>query len=237
MGWLARRTRTWIRVLALLLVSFAVILGCAIATGELLELTERAGGSTPVDSSLTSWTLAHRTSALTAMARVLSTIGSQAFLIPVVAVVAAALLITRRFALAGLLLTAWAGAILLYNLTKHFVQRPRPPADIWLTNAGHSTSFPSGHATQSLATFLALALVVAPWLSHARWPATALALVLAAGVGWSRVYLGVHWGTDVGAGWLIASAWVAAAAWLAARAHSIFTSAGSPSRSSGRHSA
>ncbi len=226
MGWLARRTTTWILVLALLLVSFAVILGSAIATGELLELTERPGGSTAFDRSVTSWMVAHRTSALTTLARTLSTIGSQALLIPVVAVLFAALLIRRRIVLAGLLLAGWGGAILLYSLTKHFVHRPRPSAGIWLTNAGTSTSFPSGHATQSLATFLALALVIAAWLSHARWPGRVVALVLAAGVGWSRVYLGVHWTTDVGAGWLIAAAWVAAVVWLAARADSIFTSTG-----------
>ena len=226
MGRLARRTTTWTGVLALLLLSFALILGAAIAAGELLELAERPNGSTGFDRSVTVWMVAHRTSALTTLARVLSTIGSQAVLIPVVGVLFAALLIRRRVVLAGMLLAAWGGAILLYSLTKHFVHRPRPPADIWLTNVGNSTSFPSGHATQSLATFLALALVSAAWLSRARWPGKLLALVLAAGIGWSRVYLGVHWTTDVGAGWVIATAWVAAAVWLAGRADSIFTPAG-----------
>ena len=229
MGWSARRTTTWILVVAGLLVSFAVILGCATAAGELLETAERPDGSTGFDRSVTSWMVAHRTSALTTLARLLSTIGSQPVLIPVVALLFAALLIRRRFVLGGLLLAAWGGAIVLYSLTKHFVHRPRPPADIWLTHAGTSTSFPSGHATQSLATYLALALVVAAWLSHARWPGKVVALVLAAGVGWSRVYLGVHWSTDVGAGWLIASAWVAAAVWVAVRADSLFTSTGSRS--------
>ena len=224
--WLARRTTTWALVLASVLVSFAVILGFAIATGELLELGERPNGSTAFDSSITDWMVAHRTSALTTVARVLSTIGSQAVLIPVAGVLFAALLIRRRLVLAALLVTAWGGAILLYNLTKHFIHRPRPPADIWLTNVGKATSFPSGHATQSLATFLALALVSAAWLPRARWPGKVLALILAVGVGWSRVYLGVHWTTDVVAGWLIATAWVVAAVWLAVRADSISASTG-----------
>lgn len=223
-GWLARRTTRLPLVVALLLASFAMILGGAIATGELLKLAERSDGSTAFDSSITSWMVAHRTSGLTTLARVLSTIGSQAVLIPAVGVVLAALIIRRRFVFAGLLLAAWGGAILLYNLTKYFVARPRPPVDIWLTNVGRSTAFPSGHATQSLATFLALALVGAAWVSHMRWPVKALALVLAGGVGWSRVYLGVHWTTDVGAGWLTAAVWLAAVAWLAARADSILSS-------------
>lgn len=223
---LAGTTTRWILVFALLLVSFAVILGGAIVIGELLTLAERPDGSTAFDSSVTSWAVAHRTSALTTLARVLSTIGSQAVLIPVVALLLAALVIRRRFVPSGLLFVAWGGAILLYSLTKHFVHRPRPPANIWLTNAGKSTAFPSGHATQSLATFLALALVVGAWLSRAGWRGRAVALVLAAGVGWSRVYLGVHWATDVGAGWLIAAAWVAAAVWMAGRADSIRASPG-----------
>jgi undecaprenyl-diphosphatase len=117
--------------------------------------------------------------------------------------------------IAGLLLAAWGGALLLYTLTKYFVHRPRPPADIWLSNVGKSTSFPSGHATQSLSTYAALALVSAAVVSAARRPALAIAAVIAAGVGCSRVYLGVHWATDVLAGWLAAACWVALVARLA----------------------
>ena len=207
MGWWARKTTTPTGRLLVLLGSFGVVLSCAIACGQLLGLAERPDGSTAVDSSITSWMVAHRTSGWSTLAHVLSTVGSQAVLIPAAAVVAAALVGRRRFVLAGLLVAAWGGAILLYTLTKYFVHRPRPPRDIWLTDVGHTTSFPSGHATQSLATFLALALVGAAAMSKAPWPGRLVALTLAAGVGWSRVYLGVHWSSDVVAGWLIATAW------------------------------
>jgi len=198
-----------VRLLVVMLGWFGVVLGCAIVCGHLLAHAERSGGSTAFDSSVTSWMVRHRSSGWTALARGLSTVGSQVVLTPVTTVAAAALLARRRFVQAGLLIAAWGGALLLYNLTKDFVQRPRPPSAIWLTNVGKSTSFPSGHATQSLATFAALALVAAAWTSRAAWPGRVLALVLAAGVGWSRVYLGVHWATDVLAGWLIAAAWMA----------------------------
>jgi undecaprenyl-diphosphatase len=212
---MSRPVRAPATFVALLLLWFAVILGCATAAGELLALVERPDGSTAFDSSITSWMVAHRAQALTTLAHVFSTIGSQVVLTPIALVTGAVLLARRRFALTGLLIAAWGGAILLYHLTKSFVHRQRPPMDIWLTNPGKSTSFPSGHATQSLATFLALAVVTAAWLSKPRLPGMALALVLAGGVGWSRVYLGVHWSTDVLAGWLVAAAWAAVVVWLA----------------------
>jgi undecaprenyl-diphosphatase len=220
MAGVARRIATP-TLLVVMLVGFALLVGCAVALGELLELAERADGSTAIDSSITSWVVAHRTPALTTAARLFSTLGSQAVLIPLTAIVTVALLGRRRFVLAGLLLAVWGGAIGLYSLTKQFVHRMRPPAEIWLTDVGRTTSFPSGHATQSLATFLALVVVGAVWLPNARWPARAVAVALAIAVGWSRVYLGVHWATDVGAGWLIAAAWLTIVIWLARAAHSI----------------
>jgi membrane-associated phospholipid phosphatase len=221
MAWLARRITTPTLLGVAMLLGFAVVLGCAIASGELLRLAERPGGATAIDSSITSWAVAHRTPALTTVARLFSTVGSQTVLIPLTAITTVALLASRRFALSVLLLAAWGGAIGLYSLTKHFVHRMRPPADIWLTDVGRSTSFPSGHATQSLATFLAIVVVGAVCLPNARWPGRVIAVILAIGVGWSRVYLGVHWATDVGAGWLIAAAWLTVVLSLARPAHSI----------------
>ena len=215
MVWLSSWATTRARLVAMTLGSFGALLLCAILCGELLGLGERPDGSTALDSSITSWMVAHRTQGWTTLARVLSTLGSQTVLLPLTAAVALALLARRRFALAALLIAAWGGALLLYNLTKHFVHRPRPPSHIWLTDVGKTTSFPSGHATQSLATLVALGLVGTAWISKRRWPSLLLPIVLAAGVGWSRVYLGVHWTSDVLAGWLIGAAWITIVLWLA----------------------
>ena len=194
--------------------SFAVVLAATIGAGELLAKAERPDGSTGFDRSITSWFVDHRASWLTTVARALSTIGSQKVLIPLVAVVAIVLVVRRALKPALLLVVLWAGALELYTLAKHFVGRPRPPMHLWLTSVT-STAFPSGHATQSLSTYAALALVSAAVVSAARRPALAVAAVIAAGVGWSRVYLGVHWATDVLAGWLAAACWVALVARLA----------------------
>jgi membrane-associated phospholipid phosphatase len=215
MIWLTARTTTRARLLSVMLGGFGLVLLCAILCGQLLGLAERPDGSTGVDSAITSWMVAHRTPSFTTLAHVLSTVGSQAVLLPVVGVLAAVLVARRRFVPAGLLITAWGGAILLYSFSKYFVHRPRPPSHIWLTEVGRTASFPSGHATQSLATFLALASVGAAWMSKPPFPGRVLALLLAIGVGWSRVYLGVHWTTDVVAGWLIATGWIMIVLWLA----------------------
>jgi undecaprenyl-diphosphatase len=189
-------------------VGFGLVLAGTVAAGHLLALAERPDGSTGFDQSITSWMVAHRTGALTVIARVFSAIGSQKVLIPLVAVVAVALAGMRRRGSLAALVVCWGGAIVLYSVAKYFVSRHRPPMDIWLTRVA-GTSFPSGHAMQSLSTFLALAFVGAAAMARLRWPARALAVGLGLGVGWSRVYLGVHWTTDVFAGWLMALVWVA----------------------------
>jgi membrane-associated phospholipid phosphatase len=213
-------------LIAVALMSFAAVLVCAIVCGDLLALAERPDGSTSFDSSITSWVVAHRAQGLTTLARWCSVLGSQAILLPLVGIVTLALVGRRLFVLAGLLFVAWAGAIGLYSLGKYFVDRHRPPAEIWLTGASGS-SFPSGHATQSLSTSFALVLVGAVWLPRARRAGIVLALLLAGAIGWSRVYLGVHWATDVAAGWLVAAAWIAIVTGLAQIAKSIQQRAGS----------
>jgi undecaprenyl-diphosphatase len=201
-------------LVAAVALSFAAVVGATIAAGELLGLAERPDGSTAFDRSITSWSVDHRASWLTTVARALSTIGSQKVLLPLVAVVAVVLILRGARTPAVLLIVIWAGAIELYSVAKNVVDRPRPPMHLWLTSAS-SAAFPSGHATQSLSTFAALALVSAAVAPIARRPGLALAAVVAAGVGWSRVYLGVHWATDVLAGWLAAACWVALVARVA----------------------
>jgi undecaprenyl-diphosphatase len=101
------------------------------------------------------------------------------------------------------LATGGAGALNL--LAKQLFGRIRP--DLWLSIAPESTySFPSGHAMGSMA-FVA-ALVVLAWPTAWRWFTLALGGVFALFVGVSRVYLGVHFPSDIIAGWAAACAWV-----------------------------
>lgn len=115
-----------------------------------------------------------------------------------------------------LILVSVAGGQALSSLTKHGFDRPRPD----LVPHGmvtYTTSFPSGHSMMAAVTYLTLAALLArvqPTRALGAYVLSlAIALVLAIGI--SRVYLGVHWPTDVLAGWTAGAAW-ALACWTAA---------------------
>jgi membrane-associated phospholipid phosphatase len=112
------------------------------------------------------------------------------------------------------LLAALLGTTVVTSLLKLAFQKPRP--DLWTSPwPAHGYSFPSGHATESMAVFAAL--VVLLWPTRWRWPALLMGVPLVATVGLSRVYLGVHYPSDVLAGWCFALAWVAGLWFLLAR--------------------
>jgi undecaprenyl-diphosphatase len=101
------------------------------------------------------------------------------------------------------------------ELLKHLYGRPRPelvPHGSYV----YSASFPSGHSTLSAATYLTLAMLIASLEPNraTKIMVFGLALMLMVSVGFSRVYLGVHWPSDVLAGWCLGAAW-ALAAWTA----------------------
>lgn len=105
---------------------------------------------------------------------------------------------------------ALAGSGLLNVVAKQAFARDRPT--LWESIAPeHNFSFPSGHAMGSMT--LATVLVLLCWPTRWRWPVLAAMLVFVPLVGFSRVYLGVHYPSDILAGWAAALAWTIAA-WL-----------------------
>jgi undecaprenyl-diphosphatase len=95
----------------------------------------------------------------------------------------------------------------------HAIARPRPPAALRLVHAG-GFSFPSGHTTLATLAYALLAVLLSMSFPRCRWVFVAAAVALAVGVGLSRVYLAVHWTTDVAGGWLLGISWLALAALL-----------------------
>ncbi|RPE36618.1 phosphatase PAP2 family protein [Kitasatospora cineracea] len=120
---------------------------------------------------------------------------------------------------AGVLLAplVWlvAGQLLRQGLMRAFA-RPRPPVADWAFDAS-GFAFPSGHAFTSALSAGLLALAVARARPRAARFAAAGAALFAGVIGFTRVYLGVHWPLDVLGGWLLASAWLALGGWLLGR--------------------
>jgi undecaprenyl-diphosphatase len=107
-----------------------------------------------------------------------------------------------------LLVVSTAGSILLTTLLKAVFERARPE----LFNSGYAASFysfPSGHATVAVGFYGTLTLILAYRLRGlARWAVVALGVLLVLLIGFSRLYLGVHYPTDVLAGYLAAPLWL-----------------------------
>jgi membrane-associated phospholipid phosphatase len=190
--------------------AFAVAFALTITLGWLLELGWASDGSTKVDSKITDWFVDHRTPTRTDLMRAITSLGSSAVVIPIAGVAVVALLVGHRRWLALFVAFAVGGASLLSVLTKFVIGRDRPPLDLRLQQP-HGSAFPSGHSTQAAATYFAFAIVVTVLtksrvLRAAAWVTATLIVFL---VGVSRVYLGVHWTTDVLGGWLLGSVWVA----------------------------
>jgi membrane-associated phospholipid phosphatase len=121
-------------------------------------------------------------------------------------------LITLGLARWGRRAQAWffglsvSGAMLLNVLVKAAFARPRPA--LWLSlKPAYYYSFPSGHAMGAAAVATALAFLL--WQHRGHWLAWTLGPLFALAVGWSRMYLGVHYPSDVLAGWTGAVGWVA----------------------------
>jgi undecaprenyl-diphosphatase len=135
-------------------------------------------------------------------------LGGYAILTPLSCFVAIYLWIQRRGRMVLLVMIAVVGGVLLSSLMKSFFDRPRPelvPHGSYVL----TKSFPSGHAMMAATTYLTLGAVMAEGEKKRALRVFFLTVAIAATavVGISRVYLGVHWPTDVLAGWCAGAAW------------------------------
>ena len=138
-------------------------------------------------------------------------LGSGAVLTIVILVTLGALLVARRRLTAALVFAATVSGSLSVDLAKALVARARPDVVPHLVEVS-SLSFPSGHSANSAIVYLTLATLLAQVIERAalrRYVAVVAALLVAA-IGISRVYLGVHWPSDVLAGWSFGVLWALA---------------------------
>ncbi len=150
-------------------------------------------------------------------ARDITAIGGQTVLVLLIASVLGYLLIVRRWHAAVFVLAATGGGTLLSVALKGLYSRPRPDVVPHLAHVT-SSSFPSGHSMMSAVVYLTLGALLARFVPGC-WTKVyfvGVAVLLALLVGTSRVYLGVHYPTDVVAGWSAGVAW-AMLCWLLAR--------------------
>ncbi|MFF4286914.1 phosphatase PAP2 family protein [Streptomyces sp. NPDC001633] len=188
------------------LAAVCAVLFAAAAT----TVSVRHGAPLAPEQDTVRWAAAHHGEPVRSLARALTATGTG--LVPYLMAVLAGLLAGRGAtgrlrAVTCTVVVLAVGQAIRYGLME-LLARARPPAVDW---AGHATgyAFPSGHATTS-----ALAAGLLAWgLAHRCGPAVArtwcaVLALWAAGVGLTRVYLGVHWLGDVVGGWLLAATWL-----------------------------
>jgi undecaprenyl-diphosphatase len=147
-------------------------------------------------------------------ARDLTSLGSMIVLLIMTGAASIYLFLARKHAAAWLLLVAVFGGIGLNDLLKHAFARPRPD-HLYQAARVFTSSFPSAHAEISAITYLTMAALLAQSQSSFRIGLyfIGLAVLLTLLIGLSRLYLGVHYPTDVLGGWCIGAAW-ALACWV-----------------------
>lgn len=152
-------------------------------------------------------------------ARDITALGGFTVLALVTVFAGVALVLNRRRRQAWVLIGAVVFAQAVAEAVKHLIDRPRP-ALVPHLDMVYSSSFPSGHAMMSPVVYLTLAAVVSSGLEPpgVRSLRMAAATLLVVAIGVSRVYLGVHWPTDVLGGWILGSAIAMAASCTAWRA-------------------
>ncbi|MEU3184062.1 phosphatase PAP2 family protein [Streptomyces sp. NPDC006923] len=195
--------------------------GCAALFAALaVVVSGRHGAPFPLDESAHTWSVRHRPAVALAAARAVTSTGSGP--LPYLCAVAAGLLAGRGvrqrvFTAAGTLVFLLVEQAARYGVMRA-LGRPRPPMADWATHAS-VFAFPSGHTTTSaVAAGLLIWGVTRRDRTAAAYLLCALLVCWAVAVGLSRIYLGVHWATDVLGGWLFAVAYLGFASVLLPRA-------------------
>ena len=201
--------------------SFTVALGFFLVFGALIAITGtyafaklaelvREGYTHAFDVATLRWMERHQTPWLEQLMLEVTMLGTWIVVLSVVGVAALFLWLTRHKYSAALLLVATAGGIGLNTILKIGFDRPRPQVFEWGTHVS-SSSFPSGHAMSSAVVYMTVAYLAArlQQTHRARIATIAVAIFVVVTICFSRMYLGVHYPSDVIAGVIIGLSWAA----------------------------
>jgi undecaprenyl-diphosphatase len=146
---------------------------------------------------------------LTDLFRIITRLGGVGVVAPLGVAVVLFLAWRRHAVLAFGVVVATGGVAVIIAVTKLLVARSRPPIRLQLVSA-HGAAFPSGHSAESIACYGVLAWIIIQLAPSrvVRVSACVTAGVIALAVGFSRLYLGVHWASDVVSGWFVGIAWL-----------------------------
>jgi len=201
-------------------VSGAVLVGLlAIGAVVLTVVVRRHGGlPLPMDAAVLGFLVDRRGPTSTAVLTVLTYVGGPVAM-TVLGTGATLWLAYRGYrAQAGWVAAVGLGGIVLVRVGKALVDRTRPPIEDHLVFVNNQ-AFPSGHALGSVTVLGALTAVLVGRLTapRARAALITVAAVLVAAIAFSRLYLGVHWASDVLGGWLYGGAWLGLCLMVAVR--------------------
>lgn len=209
-----------------------VFVVCAMIGGFIVltsEVREAMGGQMELIGKIDQWLLTyvarHRSPIINSVAIDLTAMGSSVVLVIIAGTCALFCALRKDIRAVVQLTTATAGAGILTLLLKSYFERSRPEAIFRVVDV-QGFSYPSGHSLAAAAIYLSIAIVLckAPVVTNAKFLLYALFLSLIFLIGMTRIYLGVHYFSDVTAGIVIGFAWAAlveiVGEWLAERSGS-----------------
>ena len=209
---IAGHARSFYTALGIYIVAGAVV--AIIGTWGFAALAEHIaeGGTRAFDRAALEWMGAHRVRWIEHFLLEITALGTGLVVMTMVVISALFLALTEHRYSAILLLVANAGGIVLNNVLKAAYDRPRPQVFEWVSQPyGGSSSFPSGHAMSAAIVYATVAYLAARLQKHVwqrvlTWLVAAVVIAL---ISVSRLYLGVHYPSDVIGGTIIGLAWAA----------------------------
>ncbi|MGW4714524.1 phosphatase PAP2 family protein [Nocardia sp. NPDC004260] len=194
------------RIRGIIGVLTALLVVCAAALTAVVVGNHGPGG---FDRGITDWAVTHRNGTLTPVAVTVSVLGGTLAMTALATATCLVLSWRRRWTAAALVAITGLGGGLLVRGGKRLTDRDRPPVEEHLISVSNQ-AYPSGH---SMGSFVVVGIVLAVALpaihgSTLRVCAATAAVLFVTAVGLSRIYLGVHWATDVLGGWCFGALWL-----------------------------